>query len=283
MIRSLATLTLLSVAAATAEAQSMLRIHLSDNSPITVAVDGRYFNKRGTSVTVGDLPPGSHSVRIYGGRPAYGRGYSDVIYRGKAQTFDGRKTDFLYDPYAGTAQVTDEEIGNYNGQASNGGYHNNNRPQGSDNVNGGNNNGYYRNDNNNYAQPQPQNNSNDVPPATTYTPPPNNSDQPVASPVTIDEGTMTTPKTQKLKSKVNTKKTDTEKLKILEEDLKNEHITTYQVSVMMDWLSFESSKLDFAKWAYDICSDKEAYSGLGPKFEYKKSETELNDFLKTKQ
>jgi hypothetical protein len=255
-------------------------VHLTDNSPITVSVDGRYFNKRGTSVTVGDLPPGTHTLRIYGGRSAYGRGGSELVYKGRIPTAMGQKTDFMYDPYSGNGTARNEEIGSYNnGQANGSNYHSNEPDRSGDDVYGRSNSNNNNTDNNSYA---PQNNAGDIPPTTTTPPANNNSDMPVASPVIVDEGSMTTGRTSKLKSKVTSKKTDTEKLKVLKEELKNERVTTYQVSVMMDWLSFESSRLDFAKWAYDITGDKEAYSGLGAKFSYKESEKELNDFLQTK-
>src|ERR1700739_549424 len=98
MIRSLAPVVLLSMISATAESQTMLKVHLSDNSPITVSVDGRYYNRRGTSITVGDLPPGTHFLRIFALRlDRWGRGHEEAIFQGRVKTHEGMATLFSYD------------------------------------------------------------------------------------------------------------------------------------------------------------------------------------------
>ena len=53
--------------------------------------------------------------------------------------------------------------------------------------------------------------------------------------------------------------------------------------VAVDWLSFESSKEEFAEWAYPITVDKDAYSSLESRFNYKNYQDDLDKFLKTKQ
>ena len=240
-----------------ASAQSMLKVRLADNSKLNVEVDGRYFNKTGTSVTVGDLPPGRHRFAIYTlVQDRRGRGRQESVYSGKVVTHGGYVTVFTYDPNTGETNVQELDINSYQQnmppQANgSGGYDQRNTPQ----VN--NNNNDYGNDNK-YVNPS----------------------SPVASPVPADAiGTLTDDKINVLKTKVAAKKTDTEKMNVLKDDLKDEKITTDQVALIMDWFNFESTKVDFAKWAYANTVDKENFANLDSKLSYKNYEDDLNKFI----
>ena len=226
---------------ANAEGQSMVRVHLTDNTPINVAIDGRYFNKRGTGVTVGDLPPGRHRLQIYAvSQNRSGKAFEEVIYEGKVKTFNGMVTLFTYDPASGGVDIQEQDINAYSSNlppATHGQY---------------------------------DNNGND---AASY-----------ASPVAPGKsGTLTDTKIDMLKTKVTAKNTDTEKMKILKDGLKDEKMTTNQVGVMMDWLGFESSKVDFAKWAFDNTIDNEYFTDLDAKFTYKNYQDDLDKFIQSKK
>ena len=260
---------------ANANGQSMLKVRLTDNSPITVSVDGRYFNKRGTSITVGDLPYGIHTLRIFGNSYSrWGHGYQEVIYRGRVRTFNGSITYVVYDPYNGDLRINEENLRSSSDERRN--------------NDGGYNRGYDDNENrNNAVQNDPRDNNNrDInnKPAENVTndaaPP---AALPGASPVKTEEPTLTESRINKLKTKVAAKGTDTEKMKLLEESLKGDKISTFQVSVIMDWFSFESSKVEFAKWAYNMTTDKEFYPDLAGKFSFKDSQDELDKFLKSRK
>ncbi len=250
-----------------AHAQSSIKVRLSDNSPFNVAVDGRYFNKRGTSVTVGDLPPGRHRVQIYClMNNRRGRGREEIIYEGNVRTSEGMVSILSYDPISRNREITEMDFNTFNANRpapySNGmnnpGNQDNNRNNYNQEINSRQNNGNFQNNNNqqndNYRQPAP--------------------------PVT---GSLTDAKIDQLKTNVAAKKTDTEKTTFLKGELKDEQITTSQVSTMMDWLSFESSKEEFAEWAYSITVDKDAYGSLDNKFSYKNYQDDLDKFLKSKQ
>ena len=250
-----------------AHAQSSIKVRLSDNSPFNVAVDGRYFNKRGTSVTVGDLPPGRHRVQIYClMNNRRGRGREEIIYEGNVRTSEGMVSILSYDPISRNREITEMDFNTFNANRpapySNGmnnpGNQDNKRNNYNQEINSRQNNGYNQNNNtqqnDNYRQPAP--------------------------PVT---GSLTDAKIDQLKTNVAAKKTDTEKTTFLKGELKDEQITTSQVSTMMDWLSFESSKEEFAEWAYSITVDKDAYGSLDNKFSYKNYQDDLDKFLKSKQ
>ncbi len=229
-----------------AEGQSMIKVKLTDNSPLNVAVDHRYFNKRGTSVTVGDLPAGRHFVQIYSfERGRRGRGYDNIIYEGRVRTQAGRVTILEFDPYSRNTSISEEDINAY--MANRAPVRNNDPMQGEDINNNG--------DNNSVASP-------------------------VASSVAI--GSLTQPRIDQLKTTIEAKKTDTEKTNFLKSELKDDQLTTSQVGMIMDWLGFESSKLDFAEWAWNITVDRYTFNTLEDKFTYKNYRDDLDKFLKTK-
>jgi len=229
-------------------AQSMLKVSLADRSVINVSVDGRYFNKSGQSVTVGDLPPGRHRLQIYGiSQDRRGRAREEVIYEGKVRTSTGSITIVVYDANTDNIDVQDQDMGNYtipqqNGSVNNGNYPNNNAYNNQDN----------RYDNNNY-----------------------NNNGPAASPA----GSLTDDKISKLKDAVAAKATDLQKSDALKDALKNETFTTDQVSVMMGWLIFDETKVAFAEWAYSNTVDKNNFYNLENQFSYKNSQDDLDKFL----
>ncbi len=235
------------------EGQSMLKVRLKDNTQqITVAVDGRYFNKRGTSITVGDLPYGTHNLKIYA--VVYnrrGRGHEELVYNDAVKTYNGMLSTLIFDLATGNRELQETEMGSYVASHS--------LP----------------------VPPPPANtNAEDNTQDNTVYDDNNSSSGPVATPVAM--GTLTDEKAQSLKTKVAAKATDTQKMTVLKDELKNEKISTVQVADMMDWFSFEASKLDFAKWAYSITEDKEYYSDLIAKFTYKNYQEDLDKFIKGK-
>lgn len=226
-----------------AAAQSMLKVSTRDgNTPINVSVDGRYFNKRGTSVTVGELPFGRHYLKIFTLKyTRRGRGYEDVIFEGDVNTDDGMVTLFVYDPESGNADVQQQDMNTYlaaHPRPARGNWNGSNAPG-----------GYNRNTPASPAAPAPV-------------------------------STLTDDRKNDLKGQVDAKKTDTEKMNLLKDALKNDKITTNQVGDMMDWFIFETAKEDFAKWAYSITSDKQYFSDLAGKFTYKTYQDDFDKFLK---
>jgi Domain of unknown function (DUF4476) len=73
--------------------------------------------------------------------------------------------------------------------------------------------------------------------------------------------------------------TDTRKMNAIKEGLAGERLMTTQVASIMKWLGFESSREEFAEWAYPITIDKNAYSSLLDQFSYKENQDALADFL----
>lgn len=259
------------------DAQSLLRIRTTDGSRINVAVNGRYFQRRGTSVTVGDLPPGSQYVKIYTvATDRWGRAYEEMIYQGHVTTYDNMLTLLQYDPYNQRVSINDHPLANVNDQSG---------PYSSYNMYPGNKRNPQR-DERTYtrkrykggdedATQQPDVAANDDAPTTTM---------PVASPVREDipSGSFTADDMSSLKQKVRGKRTDTEKLKAAKDALKRETVNTQQVKEIMEWFLFESTRVEFAKFAYDNTLDKGNYPDLESGFSYQSSKDELKQYVQSK-
>ncbi|WP_161499427.1 DUF4476 domain-containing protein [Flavipsychrobacter stenotrophus] len=272
-------------------AQTMLKISLTDRRPITVSVDGRHFRKSGESVTVNDLPRGRHYVIVYITETlSNGRTGEGIIWEGKVKTYQGQASLCTVDPHTREAAITEMDMNAVQSNLPT-------DPQGYNNYNLNN----YDSRTDNSAQQPGNANNNDTYNNTLGNNSPDDNvaptlpdGTPVASPVTIDEGedaaakkaTKTTKKattkTDKLKTKINVRTTDTEKMTAAKEVLKNESLTTGQVMSLMDCFGFESTKLEFAQWAYAKTTDKANFKQVKQKLAMKNYREEMDKFLKGK-
>jgi hypothetical protein len=71
-------------------------------------------------------------------------------------------------------------------------------------------------------------------------------------------------------------------LKVAKTFTKNNCLSAAQIKEIMGMFSFEESKLDYAKYAYDFCVDKKNYYMLSDAFSFSSSSDDLNEFLETK-
>jgi hypothetical protein len=56
-------------------------------------------------------------------------------------------------------------------------------------------------------------------------------------------------------------------------------LNTNQIASLLKIFSFEESKLDFAKYAYDYCTDRNNYFKVSNSFSFESSKTELNSYV----
>ncbi len=87
----------------------------------------------------------------------------------------------------------------------------------------------------------------------------------------------------KLGKKVSDKLTDTDKMKKMKSTLKGKAVTTAQVSTMMGWLNFETTRLEFAEWIYPNTTDKDHYMELENKFTFSSTKQKLEEYISTKK
>lgn len=85
-----------------------------------------------------------------------------------------------------------------------------------------------------------------------------------------------------LKQRVNDHITDTDRLKLMKSALGNRQYYSADVQQMMRWLSFESTRLEFAKWAFGNVMDSKNYWKLESEFSFSSSKDEFNEFIQGK-
>ncbi len=72
------------------------------------------------------------------------------------------------------------------------------------------------------------------------------------------------------------------KLQVAKQVLKANCISTSQIKEILGLFSFEKTKVDYAKFAYDRCTDQGDYFNLNDAFSFSSSVTELNDYINSK-
>lgn len=105
-------------------------------------------------------------------------------------------------------------------------------------------------------------------------------DEPTDERMNRSDEAVTKSDLKELETLVENKITDTDKLKMLKRALKDERYYVSDVKSMMSWLSFESSRLDFAKWSYTRVLNPESYWKLDDSFNFSSSTDELHNFIK---
>lgn len=85
-----------------------------------------------------------------------------------------------------------------------------------------------------------------------------------------------------LKARVDDRVTDTEKLKLMKSVLEERTYYSVQVRTMVDWLAFEASRLDFAKWSYERILDKQDYWKLEDVFTFSSSKDEFSEHINSR-
>lgn len=72
---------------------------------------------------------------------------------------------------------------------------------------------------------------------------------------------------------------DSSKLNLAKQVVSSNPMSSNQILGICKLFSFESNKLEFAKYAYPFCTDKNKYFLLNEAFSYESSKRELNDFI----
>lgn len=213
-------ITVFSPAMAQYSQRSVLEIRTTDHEPIVVSVDGRYYDRHGRTITIGNLPKGWRDLRVY----EYleykkGGGRAKLLYTGRIRIDAGTVTHCVVDRQTGRMRIRTMDMED----------------------------AYL-----DYDQPDNEIHNSNI--------------------LTDDDLTD-------LKARVDDRITDTEKLKLMKSVLAERTYYSVQVRRMMDWLTFEGSKLDFAKWSYDKALDKQDYWKLEDAFTFSNSKDEFNNYI----
>ncbi len=237
----------------------VLRVRLADNYPITIALDGRYFQKHGPRLTVGDLPTGRHYLKVYtytpDGRSEEAKAH--LVFEGKVKVSGDGITNFVFDDRTGDKQTF---IGEDNGY----------REPAPETMRG------------RRMVPEGPTRHNAEQNAPIDTVPAIKAENKVVPPADMSKPNF--PKIakadlDKLGVKVNADVTDTDKLKELQAALAKKSLSTEQLKKILPWLNFESSRVEFARWAFSHTADKQNFHTVVESLKYKESQDELNGAL----
>ena len=72
---------------------------------------------------------------------------------------------------------------------------------------------------------------------------------------------------------------DSSRLKLAKQIIMSNPMSVNQIMDICKLFSFESNKLDFAKFAYRHCTDKNRYFMLNDVFSFESSKRELRDYI----
>jgi len=241
------------------KSKGILKVRLTDNSPISVAIDRRNFNEENNVITVQNFPAGRHYLSVF--RWSGRRQRNILIYEGEIRIRPGFLYSMVIDPRTGLARVNNRQLYEeyYDGLIYDWDrkehYHENDYDNNHNNHDDYGNNDY---DKDNYGR---SNNTWD----------------------NISPSSFTNQEISNLHTQVADRLTDSDKLKLLQTVITNRTISTDVAKQIMNWLTFESTKLEFVKWAYDHTSDRKNYWQLSSEFTFDSSKTEFQEFLQSKK
>ena len=87
---------------------SSLKVRLSDNTPLRIAIDGKAYNDESKVVTVDNIAAGRHKLKVF--IPAKsGRGNRTLVYQGDFRLEPGTSSYFVVDRFNGTVRVSTEQ------------------------------------------------------------------------------------------------------------------------------------------------------------------------------
>lgn len=227
--------------------KALLRLREERGRAISVTVDGQRYPKMGRSLTVNDLAPGRHLLKVYLYN-SNGHGYTNsiLIYQGDIMVKPGR---IYYCTVSRRAMDIEENccIDNY------GHWNNNDNWQvWEDQDDSWNNNQQWNHDpNDNYNN----NTWND------YT------------------GVMSNGRFDLLIQQIRKASFESSKVNVASQALRNNKITVNQLIGILGEFSFESTKLKFAKDYYRSVVNRRDYFMINDVFTFQSSKDDLTDFL----
>lgn len=227
-----------------AQRSSTLVVQMHDNSPLTLTINDRQYNKQGTRLTIANLPPGRHYLKVYEYKPYRDEqgGHAKLVYSGTVRVKKNTYNIAVVDPTSRSLRLQTSEG---NTPISN-------------------------------AAP-----ANEAP----TTAPSGNTNNIIVNTPQAAPGSSTYPQSalKNLQQKVQAKETDTERMKLLRASLNGKQLSTAQIRAVLSWLSFEASRLEMAKWAYPIATDKTEYAALENIFQDGQSQADFREFMAAQQ
>jgi hypothetical protein len=256
--------------------RSIIKVRLTDNSPISVAVDNKYFNEANRVLTVSHLPPGRHRLKVFLASTDPRISSRRTVYDGYFRVSPGTINYIVVDRFKGTVRIntakrSDVETHDAHDPIDRSKYPQHDRGgRGDDRYNDRDKDRYDdKYSSRDQAYDYDRNDRDD-----RYNPRDDRYNDGHGSGRVMSQRDM-----DDLRARVASRITDTDKLKMLKSGLAGRDFTTEQVRVMLSWLSFDSSKLDFAGWAYDNVLDRTNFWRLEDVFSFGSSKDEFNSII----
>lgn len=260
----ISTILFLSFSSFAAWKKAMLRIKHEFGRSLSIEIDGKRFNKISKSLTVGDISPGAHRIKIFKYN-SNGHGYSTgiMVYQGKIQVLAGR----IYYCTVGDGIMDIEEnccIDNYGHWNNNDNWENTDewqtveqpRQEEDPQQTWNNNNQWNQEENRNSYYDKHWDNYN---------------------------GQMSEGRFNELIIQIRKASFENSKVSVAKQALITNKISCKQLLSILNEFSFESTKLQFAKDAYKQVYDKNNYYIINDAFTFQSSKDDLLDFLERKQ
>lgn len=232
-----------------------LTIDATGNTPIRVMVDGnRYSSNNGQGITLKNLTIGYHTVKVFARRN--GRGFNNnpggnygnngsyqSIYTAQILLKANTHTDITVNRF-GKVMVDEQPMGmGYSDDEDD--------DEWGDNGNWNNNGNWNGNNNGNWN---------------------NNGQQ------GMNERVF-----EQFKQTLRNESFENTRVTLAKQTISTNFFTALQVKDIVNLFSFESSKLDIAKYAYDFTVDKGSYFVINDAFSFSSSKDELNNYIRTKR
>ena len=232
-------LVILSFSAVAQRPRGELRVRMTDGNPISVVINGRDYERRASSITIGDLPRGKHRIQVYAMRGKRLQN-PELVYSGRVRVEESAVTYVSVDPTRHAARVQTRAVGDIVpwGNASD--------------------------DANDRSRPYDDNGANATSGRSTR-----NSNMPWLTDADLED----------LRRRATERTTDGSKLELIRNVIAGRRYSTAQVRAMAGMLTFESTKLDLAKQAYEGVSDPKDYWKLEDIFTFDASKKELQDYM----
>ena len=300
--------------------KSTLKVSLTDNAPISISVDDAFLDMKGPIITVRDITPGVHNVKVF--RADMPRGAKPApIQVFTVRTNAENATTCIVDPIKHTVNIRTNTISRFekdNDPAVDDVYEkvkdkqqdqvqinvikedrivetrdlrDNTVQQDGDAAdnNGRNPRDGRRMDNNNDRDDNADEDADDQNDRSAQNGrgrDRKNDAKGIRYDGRYEDNATPVPMTVKeinaLKTRVQKRTADAQKEAMLEEAISDRSYNTEQVRTMLRWMKNESSRLDFAKYAYDGVSDPENFLKLNTEFKLPASKKELKVLVNTR-
>jgi hypothetical protein len=235
------------------QAQCKLSITMVGNGAIRAVIDDRNYICQDNSLTIEDLAPGYHSVKLFLVKKERWNNstYGQQVYNANLLLKSQYYTDIVVNRFGKT--LVDEQLltrGDYydNMDRGNGGY-------------GGNGGKDWDNHDNRPGQGPGNNN--------------NNGNNIPRSPQQMSDNSFAM-----AKETIRKESFDNTRMTVAQQIADNNYFTTAQVKELVKLFAFEDRKLDFAKYAYARTLDRNNYFTINEVFSFSRTKEDLADYIK---